>query len=154
MAWIDEVLTDSTWGKSVDWGSEDHVLEWDIYKSNLRADRFYPMAEEAFDAVSQGRSTADPLETYLLCVALGFRGQISYDDDHFYGWVERVYAKVSDASTLAAKPFPDESGDTTSVGLTPRRGPGLLLTVSILFAVTAVATLAGYLASFDYGSPL
>jgi type VI secretion system protein ImpK len=138
----------------VDWGSEDHVLEWDLYKSNLRAEKFYPMAEQAFAAVEQGRSSADPLETYLLCVALGFRGEISYDDEHFYGWVERVYGKVSDSASLAPRPFADEPADSRGAGLAPRGGPGLLLTVSILFAVTAIATLAGYLASFDYVSPL
>jgi type VI protein secretion system component VasF len=64
VALIDEVLTGSAWGQSVGWGSEEHVLEWDFYHSNLRAERFYEMAEVAYDAVSQARYSGDPLETF------------------------------------------------------------------------------------------
>ena len=145
VAWIDEVLTDSTWGQSVGWGSQDHVLEWDLYGTNLRADRFYPNAEAAESAASAARASTDPLETYLLCVALGFRGAIGYDEEHFHDWVQRVYAKVSETNPLASRPFPEEPADASSLGLAPRRGPALLLTVSLLFAVTALTTLAGYL---------
>ena len=47
VAWIDEVLTESEWGMSVDWGSREHVLEWDIYKSHERAGLFYSNAAAA-----------------------------------------------------------------------------------------------------------
>lgn len=147
VAWIDEVLTASTWGQSVDWGSEDHVLEWDLYRTNLRAERFYQEAEVAYDAASQGRCSADPVEAYLLCVALGFRGELGHDEDRFGDWTERFYAKVSEGNPLSSKPFPDEPSDTPGGALEARRGPGLLLAVSGLFAVTAVTTLAGYIAA-------
>jgi type IV/VI secretion system ImpK/VasF family protein len=150
VAWIDEVLTDSSWGQSVGWGSEDHVLEWNIYRTNLRAGRFYEKAEDAYEAVSQSRSSTDPLEVYLLCVALGFQGDLRFNQERLQGWVERVYSKVTEASPMAPKPFADDPTGAPPKGLTPRRGPELLLRVSILTAITALATLAGYLASVHY----
>lgn len=145
VAWIDEILTDSSWGKSVGWGSEDHVLEWNLYQTNLRAGRFFEEAEEAYEAVSQARSSTDPLEVYLLCVALGFRGDLRFKGDRAQEWVDRIYAKISETSPMAAKPFPDDAGGTLALGLGPRQGPLLLLKVSVLAAITAVATLIGYL---------
>jgi type IV/VI secretion system ImpK/VasF family protein len=150
VAWIDEVLTDSSWGQSVGWGSEDHVLEWNLYKTNLRAGRFYEKSEDAYAAVSQSRSSTDPLEIYLLCVALGFQGDLRFNQERLRSWVERIYSKVTEASPMAAKPFADEPSGAPSGGLGPRRGPELLLKVSILTAITALATLLGYLASVHY----
>ena len=154
VAWIDEVLTDSSWGKSVGWGSEDHVLEWNLYKTNLRAGRFYEMAEDAYEAVSQSRSSTDPLEVYLLCVALGFRGDLRHREDRAQDWVDRIYAKISETSPMASKPFPDDPSGGKPPGLAPRQGPELLLKVSILSAITALATLIGYLVAVhvDYYS--
>lgn len=148
VAWIDEILTDSAWGRSVEWGSEDHVLEWDMFHSRLRAEKFYSVAAEA-----EARRAYDVLETYLLCVALGFRGTLAYNEERFNGWIERVYGLISDASPVASKPFPDEADESASRGLNPLNGPGLLLRVSVLSAVTAVATLAAYLGAvhFTYG---
>jgi type VI secretion system protein ImpK len=139
VAWIDEVLTDSNWGKKVDWGSEQHVLEWDIYRSRIRAEKFYSMA-----ATAENRHSVDPLETYLLCVALGFRGIKAFDEDDFQRWIERVYARIADASPLDAKPFREDDAPTGD-GLRPRSGLSLLVTVSALSVFTALATLAAYI---------
>jgi type VI secretion system protein ImpK len=144
VAWIDEVLTDSAWGHSVDWGSEDHVLEWDVYRSRLRADKFYEMA-----AIASTKRAYDPLECYLLCVALGFRGILAYNEAQFRTWVERTYGQISDASPVAAKPFPEEDEQAGRGGFGALRGSALLLKVSILSAITAVITLAGYLSSVN-----
>jgi type VI secretion system protein ImpK len=150
VAWIDEVLTDSSWGQSVGWGSEDHVLEWNLYRTNLRAGRFYEKAEDAYEAVSQSRSSTDPLEVYLLCVALGFQGDLRFNQERLRSWVERIYSKVTEASPMAPKPFADDPSGEAPRGLTARSGPEFLLRVSILSAITALATLAGYLASIHY----
>jgi type VI secretion system protein ImpK len=153
VAWIDEVLTDSEWGRSVHWGSEKNVLEWDLYHSNLRAERFYDMAARAerhADASGDpARGAADPLEVYLLCVALGFRGLKAQNPDEFSDWVERTYAKVSAASPVATRPFPDDEAPPGD-GLTPFRGSTWLVAVSALVAMTALVTLAGYLLAVHY----
>src|SRR5271166_1720767 len=75
VAWIDEVLDGSDWGSSVGWGSEEHVLEWDFYHSHDRAWLFYKHADRA-----EAQSNMDALETYLLCVTLGFKGEHASDE--------------------------------------------------------------------------
>lgn len=142
VAWTDEVLTDSEWGRSVDWGSQEQILEWDLYRSNLRAEKFYDQAARA-----ERRGTPDAIEVYLLCVALGFRGRMALDDDRLAEWVGRLYERVVQASTVSAKPFPDDPEDAAPRPLGPLRGGGTLVTVSALVAATAVVTLAFYILS-------
>lgn len=142
VAWIDEVLTDSSWGRSVDWGSHEHVLEWFLYRSRDRYERFYEEAEAAREVHS---TSTDPLEVYLLCVTQGFRGRYQDDPDGFNDWVAATYDDVSRGSDLPARPF--ESTDAEPEGLRPLGGVRLLLTASALTAATALVTLAGYLAA-------
>src|SRR4051794_33225383 len=66
--WIDEVLINSPWRHAMEWRQQ--ILEWDIYQERLRADRFFEKGQEA-----ESLANTDPLETYFLCVALGFRGR-------------------------------------------------------------------------------
>jgi type VI secretion system protein ImpK len=153
VGWIDELLTDSAWGEEVGWGSEQHVLEWDLYRDHNRATKFYEHAEIAFAALTQARASADPLETYLMCVTLGFRGELKFDDARFNAWVDRVYAKVSESNSMADRPFAEKPGDAAGTPLLPRSGPGLLLKASILTAITTVATLAAYIASVHLEFP-
>ena len=144
VAWIDEVLTDSDWGRSVGWGSEDHVLEWYLYNSRIRAKKFFDEAALAEREAEAGGSI-DPLETYLLCVTLGFRGVLAYDEPGLSEWLERVYRRVSEASPVASRPF--EEGEAPRAGLGPLSGPSMLVRVSVLAAITAFLTLAAFLES-------
>ncbi|MDG3005791.1 DotU family type IV/VI secretion system protein [Paludisphaera mucosa] len=137
VAWIDEVLTDSEWGHSVGWGFEQHVLEWLTFRSHDRAWRFYEHAED-LDA----RGAFDPLEAYLVCVTLGFRGELAQDPDRMTDWVERIYARVGEGGSVESRPFPEEE---PGAGLQPLRGPSLLVKVSALAAFTLLFTLAAYL---------
>ncbi len=145
VAWIDEVLTDSDWGKSAGWGSEDHMLEWDLYRTRLRADRFYEWAHRA-----ESQNSLDPLETYLLCVALGFRGKYRFNDGPFAQWVERIYGRVASAGSVASKPFLDDTDGDAPRGLQPLAGPALLVKVSALVSMTTLATLIAYLWAVTY----
>jgi type VI secretion system protein ImpK len=138
VGWIDEVLTDSEWGRSAGWGSEQHVLEWFTFGSRGRAYLFYEHAEAA-----AAHADMDALEVYLLCVALGFRGEHVYDPEKSVKWVERMYGLIAKATSVPSKPFPEE--ETAGAGLVPLGGPSLLVTVSGLFAVSALFTLAAYL---------
>ena len=147
VAWIDEVLTESNWGRSVDWGSEDHVLEWDLYGSHIRASKFYDEAERA-----ERETSADPLEVYLLCVTLGFRGLLGFNEEKLREWTERVYAQVSSARPVASRPFAEDD-ELPRVGLAPLRGPALLVVVSILAAATVSLTVIGYLVAVHLALP-
>jgi type VI secretion system protein ImpK len=139
VAWIDEVLTESEWGRSVDWGSLEHVLEWDLYRTHDRATLFYEPHAEAAEA----QGDLDALEVYLLCVTLGFQGQLAYDETQLAEWVQRVYIRVSSAGAIPSRPFPDDAPCKDRFG--PLSGPSLLVRVSILVSITALVTLAAYL---------
>lgn len=143
VAWIDEVLTDSEWGRSTGWGSEQHVLEWFTFGSRGRAYLFFERADDA-----EAHGDMDALEVYLLCVTLGFRGQHVYDPEQLTAWVERVYGRIGESSSAPSKPFPEEDGPVAAFG--PLGGPSLLVVVSSLFAVTALFTLAAYLFAVHY----
>ena len=145
VAWIDEILTDSEWGRKV--GSPEEILEWDLFSSRDRATLFYNYADRA-----EAEGDLDALETYLLAVTLGFRGELVYDDGRLADWVHRVYTRVSGASTVPERPFTDDSPLAVYFG--PLRGPSLLLAVSVLVSITALITLAAYLIAVhvDYDS--
>jgi type VI secretion system protein ImpK len=150
VAWVDEILTDSSWGDSVGWGSRKNILEWDLYGSQDRAWKFIEMAEESFKAVSEARSSSDPLESYLLCIALGFLGDLRFDQTDYHSRIDRYYSKITETSPMASKPFGDDPPDSLTRGLEPRQGPELLLRVSTLTAITALVTLIGYLIAVHF----
>ncbi|WP_169978655.1 DotU family type IV/VI secretion system protein [Tautonia rosea] len=149
VAWTDEVLTDSEWGQSVDWGAQEQILEWDLYRSNLRAEKFFDMAAQA-----ERRGSPDTVEVYLLCVALGFRGRMALvDETQLLDWVSHLYQLVLQASSVSSKPaFPEAIQAAKPQGIGSLRGAGLLVTVSSLVAISALVTLAFYILSvhLDY----
>lgn len=65
--WMDEVLINSDWSHAKTW--KDNTLERDLFDGR---DRAYEFFEKAKVAKSLGRT--DALETFYLCVALGFKG--------------------------------------------------------------------------------
>ncbi len=136
VAWIDEVLTESEWGRKA--GSPEEILEWDLFSSRDRATLFYDHADRA-----EEEGDLDALETYLLSVTLGFRGELVYDDARLADWVHRVYGRISDAGTVPVRPFPDDPPREDHFG--QLQGPSLLVAVSVLVSITALITLAAYL---------
>jgi type VI secretion system protein ImpK len=131
--WIDEVLINSPWKHALDW--RQNILEWDIYQERLRADRFYEKAHE-----TEALATTDPLETYYLCVALGFRGRYVDSPAELRKWADRVYNRIAAGSQQADKFLPDDPTDRGS--LKPLPGQSILLAVSVLVSITSLATLA------------
>jgi type VI secretion system protein ImpK len=130
--WIDEVLINSPWRYAMEW--RQRILEWDLYQERLRADRFYEKAQEA-----EALASTDPLEVFYLCVALGFRGRHADNPAELRRWAERVYNRIVGGSQQADKFLPDEPIERTT--LRPLPGPSILLTVSILVAITTLITL-------------
>jgi type VI secretion system protein ImpK len=136
VAWIDEVLTQSEWGRNEDW--RNNILEWDLFSSRDRASLFYDWAADA-----EAKGNLDAMEVYLLAVTLGFRGELVYDDAALADWVHRMYDRVSGGAAVPDRPFADDP--PIGEHLRPLRGPSLLLTVSVLVSITAMITLAAYL---------
>lgn len=131
--WIDEVLINAPWSHALEWRQQ--ILEWDIYQERLRADRFYEKAQEA-----EGLANTDPLETYYLGVALGFRGRYVDSQSELRAWADRVYHRIASGSRQPDKFLPDETSDRSA--LQPLPGQSILLAVSVLVSVTALITLA------------
>ena len=61
------LIVDAPWKDREEWN--ENKLEWEIFQTNSRYDLFYKKAKEAF-ALPQ----KDALETFYVCVVLGFRG--------------------------------------------------------------------------------
>ena len=75
--WADEVLIRSAWASADRW--KNSILELDYFGTRRAAVDFWErarLAEEQAQASGRGRRprSADALEVYFLCAALGFRG--------------------------------------------------------------------------------
>lgn len=136
--WLDEVLINSSWEHAQEWGQ--HILEWDLFRERLRADRFFERAREA-----EALAGTDPLEVYLLCGALGFRGRHAHDLPAFRAWAERAYHRIATGRQPPDRFLPDDPRDAERGPLGPLPGKSLLLTTSILVAATALVTLGAFL---------
>lgn len=135
--WIDEALTTSNWEHAEDW--KQSILEQDLYRERLRADRFFERARDA-----EALAGTDPLELAFLAVALGFRGQYAFEPARLKSWSERAYARIVSGSPQPERFLPDEPADANRAGLAPLPGKSVLLTVSIMASITALVTLAAF----------
>ena len=131
--WIDEVLINADGKHTLEW--RQHILEWDLYQERLRADRFYEKAQEA-----ETLAGTDPLETFYLCVALGFRGRHADSPAELRRWSERIYNRIVSGAQQPDKFLPDDAIEREP--LRPLPGPSILLAVSVVVAVTSLLTLA------------
>jgi type VI secretion system protein ImpK len=136
--WADEVLINSPWAHALEW--KNRILEWEYYQSRERADRFFELAHDA-----ERLAGTDPLETFYLCVALGFRGRFADDPAGLRKWSDRVYNRVAAGLQQPERFLPDEATDHEA--LWPLPGPSRLLAVSVLVALSAVVTVACFVAA-------
>ena len=67
VSWIDDVLIDAPWDGR-DWWKEN-ALEVEVFSTRLRNEQFYVRAKDA-----SALTCKDALETFYVCVVLGFRG--------------------------------------------------------------------------------
>jgi type VI secretion system protein ImpK len=133
--WVDEVLINAPWSHALTW--KTRILEWQYFRERNRAERFYEEADKAARLVS-----TDPIETFYLCVALGFRGKYDDDPEGFFRWAQPVFQRVEGASRQPDRFLPDEELDRKL--LMPRSGPSVLLAVSLLVSLSAFVTLASF----------
>jgi type VI secretion system protein ImpK len=131
--WIDEVLINAPWKHALEW--RQRILEWDLFQERLRADRFYEIAHDA-----EALAGTDPLETFYLCVALGFRGRYADSPAELRKWADRIYNRIVTGGQQPDRFLPDEAPEREP--LRPLPGPRILLAVSILVSVSVLFTLA------------
>jgi type VI secretion system protein ImpK len=136
--WIDEVLINSGWTHAPDW--RNHILEWDFFRERLGGERFYEMSREA-----ESKANADGLETYFLCVSLGFRGQHSHAPRELQAWSERVYHRIAESARNPDHFLPNNPKGGDERPLQPLPGPSILLTVSVLASASLLVSLAVYI---------
>lgn len=91
---------------------------------------FYEMAD-----LARTRPEVDALETFYICVALGFEGQLYWEHER-RAWMEATYGHIKERQR-DGPPGPDRAGGP---GLQPLRGARLRLGVALLVAGSALAT--------------
>lgn len=84
--WLDEVLIDAGWRE---W--DEHKLESALYRTNIRYSNFWAQARLA-EAIP---SAAEAQEVFLLCVLLGFRGEMGETPEKLREWVQMTRSRVT-----------------------------------------------------------
>src|SRR5262245_32754085 len=82
--WLDELfISDSPWSST--W--RERKLEEALFGTNDRAWKFWAQSK-----LAQAGADHEALETYFLCVMLGFRGELRDEPDRLAEWCESVEA--------------------------------------------------------------
>lgn len=99
--WIDELLVNSSWRHANEW--KNHTLERELLDSRDRAWEFFEKAKAA-----RALARPDALETFYLCVALGFLG---------------IYRSGESRATAFPSPLPPAPPAPKPAQPAPGRGP-------------------------------
>jgi type VI secretion system protein ImpK len=132
--WLDELFTDSSWGRA--W--TEQTLETALYGTRLRADLFWEQARRA-----ESRPGGDALEVFFLCVMLGFRGGLRNQPDKLQAWASAAQTRIARSQGQELS-MPPEHEPLTFVP--PRHGRErlqrmvLTATVFMLVLITSLAT--------------
>lgn len=146
--WADEVLIRSRWMHASVW-RRDGLLEQALYHDNVGGDEFFTKAERA------RAESRDALETFFLCVTLGFRGRHGVKgsdgvvgpraDAWLIDWIDKSYALIYQPIAPFLPPDPPDPAPGTLPGR------ALLLQSSVLTMITVLATLAAVIAAAHFG---
>lgn len=112
-SWLDEIFTtNGTWGNnwSNDW--TERKLEGQLYKTNDRAWKFWDQAQ-----LAESQPALGDLETYYLCICLGFRGKWHDDPVRLKRWVNRVKLRVGNVPVPPIPPTTEIRTVNTAVPL-------------------------------------
>ncbi len=148
--WADEVLIKSSWRFADSW--KNSILELEYFGTRRAAVDFWERAKQAEEqAQVRGRMprSADALETFFFCVALGFRGELFQDETELEVWSARVGPIIRDATP---DPPPPATAPQAGRGLVELRGERMLVGASLLVATTFVLTLLGFIAAVHHRS--
>jgi type VI secretion system protein ImpK len=84
--WLDEIFIDETpFGRQWD----ENKLELSLFETNIRYRNFWEQARQA-DSTADA---TDSIEAFLLCVLLGFRGELADRPDSFREWVSAAKSR-------------------------------------------------------------
>jgi type VI secretion system protein ImpK len=104
--WLDELfISDSPWSSK--W--RERKLEEALFGTNDRAWKFWAQSR-----LAQASAEVDALETYFLCVKLGFRGELRDQPGQLAEWCESAEA-ILNRKRAASWPAPPELPPGTNV---------------------------------------
>ncbi len=83
--WLDEIMLDAGWN---DW--DNNKLEQALYRMSLRYKNFWDQAR-----LAEAGAAAGTQEAFLLCVLLGFRGEMGAQPDRLREWVHNARSRVT-----------------------------------------------------------
>jgi type VI secretion system protein ImpK len=132
--WLDEIFIDSSWQR--DW--DENKLESALYQTNIRYRNFWDQAQLA-EAIP---GTPDAHEAFLLCVLLGFRGEMGEQPDRLREWVSASRSRVMKAAGREPPAIPEKapvSNVPLLLGVNSYRRMSKALVVGVLVAVPVVA---------------
>lgn len=133
--WLDELLIEAGWRE---W--DENKLEAALYRTNIRYSNFWQQARLAESVPS----APDAQEAFLLCVLLGFRGEMGETPEKLKEWVHSVRSRVTRelGKELAALPEKSPVSDVPPLtGIEGYRKMTQRLVGTVLFAVPVVAFL-------------
>ena len=87
--WLDELFIESPWSREWD----ENKLESALFETNIRYRNFWEQARLA----ETTPDATDAVEAFLLCVLLGFRGELAERPDAFREWVSAARARASNS---------------------------------------------------------
>jgi type VI secretion system protein ImpK len=133
--WLDEILIEAGWRE---W--DENKLENSLYRTNIRYSNFWQQARLA--EASPGASEA--LEAFLLCVLLGFRGEMGESPERLREWVQTTRHRVTRGLGKELPPLPEKapvSDVPPLLGVEAYRKMTQRLVAGVLFAVPVTAFL-------------
>jgi type VI secretion system protein ImpK len=133
--WLDEVLISAGWRE---W--DENKLESALYRTNVRYSHFWAQARLAESTAD----TPDAHEAFLLCVLLGFRGEMANEPDRLREWVSAARHRVLRHGGREPPKVPERAPEQHAPPLHGERAYRAMtrrLVVAGLLAVPAVAFL-------------
>jgi type VI secretion system protein ImpK len=133
--WLDEILIEAGWRE---W--DENKLENSLYRTNIRYSNFWQQARLA--EASPGASEAQ--EAFLLCVLLGFRGEMGESPEKLREWVQSTRHRVTRGLGKELPPLPEKapvSDVPPLLGVEAYRKMTQRLVAGVLFAVPVTAFL-------------
>jgi type VI secretion system protein ImpK len=133
--WLDEILIEAGWRE---W--DENKLESALYRTNIRYSNFWNQARLA-DAIP---AAVDAQEVFLLCVLLGFRGEMGEQPDKLRDWVSSTRSRVTRGLGKELPELPQKSPVTDVpplLGVEKYRKMTQRLVGGVLVAVLATAFL-------------
>lgn len=136
VCWLDELFTvDSPWAEK--WN--ERKLETTLYGTNDRAWKFWEQAKQA-----DARSGTDALETFYLCVVLGFRGELRGQADKLQSWVRSCQVRIAKGQKQEFPVPPDRNVNTHVPPLRGREKLQKMVLALAVFVLLFIPFLAFY----------